>query len=169
MTGQIRRALTATGRLRRREEWQLFGVLGRAHGGLALAWWGLILLTGVLPAAFSVSIGELVGAVHRGRDVLPALVVVGVAFVAIQLLAPVQSQVGANLGDRVSAWLNTKLLDADRERDALPAQHLAGRVPPDGVAGRLRGDLPPRGGSSGAGAAQPGHRLRARLLRLSGE
>jgi ATP-binding cassette subfamily B protein len=101
-----------SGRVRQREEWRFFAVLRRAHAGLGISWWVLIVVRGLLPAAFAVSTGVLVGAVQRGTSVLAALIAVGVVFIVIQVLAPLQSQVGSNLGDRLTAWLNGRLLDA---------------------------------------------------------
>src|SRR5919206_527455 len=39
------------GRLRQRNEWQFFGVLGRADAGLAGVWWTILALRGALAAA----------------------------------------------------------------------------------------------------------------------
>jgi ATP-binding cassette subfamily B protein len=47
-----------------RKEWQFFSVLPRASSGLAAAWWAGLLLLGLLPAAFAVAMGVLVGAVR---------------------------------------------------------------------------------------------------------
>ena len=51
-------------RLTEREEWKFFSVLPRASPGLAAAWWVGLLLLGVLPAAFAVAMGILIGAVR---------------------------------------------------------------------------------------------------------
>ncbi len=53
-------------RLRARDEWKFFGVLPKADRPLAVVWWALLLLRGVLPALFAVAMGVLVGAVQRG-------------------------------------------------------------------------------------------------------
>ena len=105
-----RRAVRAVGAFRQREEWQFFAVLHRASAGLAVTWWALIAASGLLPAAFSVSVGLLVGAIGHG-DALVALVFVGAVFLATQILSPLRGQVGANLGDRLGAWLDRRLLD----------------------------------------------------------
>jgi ATP-binding cassette, subfamily B, bacterial len=99
-------------RLRERPEWKLFGVLPRAHRGLAAAWWGVLLLRGILPAVFAVAMGALVGAAEHGGRLSGSLVVVGVVFVLLQLLAPVHQAIGANLGSRVAAWLYDRLTEA---------------------------------------------------------
>ena len=49
-----------------RKEWKFFGVLLKADPGLAAAWWMALLLRGILPAAFAIAMGVLVGAVQRG-------------------------------------------------------------------------------------------------------
>jgi ATP-binding cassette, subfamily B, bacterial len=53
-------------RLTARKEWQFFAVLPKADPGLAAAWWVSLLLRGILPAAFAIAMGVLVGAVQRG-------------------------------------------------------------------------------------------------------
>jgi hypothetical protein len=50
-------------RLRRRQEWAFFGVLPCADRRLALAWWMVLMLRGLLPALFAVAMGVLVGSV----------------------------------------------------------------------------------------------------------
>jgi len=99
-------------RLRGRQEWQLFRALRRADRPLAAAWWAILLLRGLLPAAFAVSIGALVGAVEAGHPLTMPLVAMGVIFVLLQILTPLHLAVGYNLGDRTAAWLYDVLTDA---------------------------------------------------------
>ncbi len=54
--------------LRARKEWEFAGVLPRADLGLAVAWWTLIVLRGLLPAVFAVAMGWLVGASDAGTS-----------------------------------------------------------------------------------------------------
>src|SRR5580700_7375514 len=56
--------------------------------------------------------GVLVAAVEHGDPLLAGLVFVGAIFVLLQVLAPIQQAVGANLGDRTAAWLYDRLTDA---------------------------------------------------------
>ena len=84
--------------LRGRNEWKFFGSLARADRGLAVAWWVVLLLRGVLPAFFAIVAGTLVGAVQRGESVVSPLVLVGMVFVPLQVL-PVDSS-----GDRRQSW-----------------------------------------------------------------
>jgi ABC-type multidrug transport system fused ATPase/permease subunit len=100
------------GRLSGRQEWKFFSSLHRADGRLAAAWWTLLILRGLLPAAFAVAMGLLVGAVQGGRSLTGPLVIVGVVFVALQVLAPLHQTVSANLGDRLAAWLYDQLTEA---------------------------------------------------------
>jgi ATP-binding cassette, subfamily B, bacterial len=93
------------GRLRARNEWKFFAVLPRADAGLALAWWLVLMLRGVLPAGFAVAMGLLVGAVEQGSSLTAPLVMTGVVFVLLQVLAPLHQAISANLGDRTAAWL----------------------------------------------------------------
>src|SRR5579884_2597596 len=81
---------------RSRQEWQFFAALPQADRPLAAAWWAVLILRGVLPAAFAVAMG----------------VVVGVSFVALQILAPVHQAISANLGSRMAAWLYDRLTEA---------------------------------------------------------
>ena len=99
-------------RLRARAEWQLFAVLPRADRRLAVAWWAVLVLRGVLPAAFAVAMGVLIGAVQGGRVLLGPLALMGVVFVLLQVLAPLHQVISANLGSRVSAWLYDRLTEA---------------------------------------------------------
>ena len=99
-------------RLRERPEWKFFAVLPRAAPALAVAWWALLVLRGVLPAVFAVAAGILVGAVQGGRSPALGLALVGVVFVLLQVLAPVHQAVSANLGSRVAAWLYDRLTEA---------------------------------------------------------
>jgi len=65
--------------LRERAEWKFFAALPRADRGLAAAWWAALVLRGLLPVVFAVSMGALVAAVERGQPLGPALAVVGAA------------------------------------------------------------------------------------------
>jgi ABC-type multidrug transport system fused ATPase/permease subunit len=99
-------------RLADRQEWTFFRSLHKADRGLAIAWWSLLALRGVLPAAMAVTMGVLVGAVERGDDLAGPLTAVGVVFVLLQVLHPIHSAVGFDLGDRTAAWLYDQLTDA---------------------------------------------------------
>jgi ATP-binding cassette, subfamily B, bacterial len=99
-------------RLRERQEWRFFAVLPRASRTLAVAWWAIVVLRGVLPALFAIAMGALVGAVQQGDGLAGPLVVVGIVFVLLQVLVPVHQAVGLNLGDRTAAWLYDRLTEA---------------------------------------------------------
>ena len=53
-------------RLRRAQRVEVLRVLPKADRALAVAWWIVLVLRGVLPAVFAVAMGVLVGAVQRG-------------------------------------------------------------------------------------------------------
>ena len=108
-------------RLRERQEWQFFALLPKAAPGLTVAWWSLLLLAGILPAVFAVATGVMVHAVQRGDSLFGALVLVGVAFIAMLVVSPILTAVSMNLGNQVSAWLERA---ADRELRR-PARHRA--------------------------------------------
>jgi ATP-binding cassette, subfamily B, bacterial len=99
-------------RLRARKEWKFFAVLPRANRPLAVVWWVVVLLRGVLPAVFAIAMGLLVSAAQNDTSLVAGLTYVGVIFVLLQVLAPIQQAVGANLGDRTAAWLYDRLTDA---------------------------------------------------------
>ena len=99
-------------RLRERSEWKFFGALPKADRALAIAWWIVVILRGVLPAAFAIAMGVLVGAVQRGDSLVGPLALTGVVFVLLQVLAPLQTAISQNLGDRTAAWLYDRLTRA---------------------------------------------------------
>ncbi|OLE56873.1 MAG: multidrug ABC transporter ATP-binding protein [Chloroflexi bacterium 13_1_20CM_2_59_7] len=99
-------------RLTERKEWKFFGVLPKADPGLAAAWWTALLLRGILPAAFAIAMGVLVGAVQRGDALAGPLASAGAIFVLLQVLSPIHQAVSANLGDRTAAWLYDRLTEA---------------------------------------------------------
>jgi ABC-type multidrug transport system fused ATPase/permease subunit len=98
--------------LRNRAEWKFFAVLPQADGGLALAWWGVLLLRGLLPAGFAIAVGALVAAVQKGESLAWPLAGTGAVFILLQVLAPVHQALSANLGSRVAAWLYDRLTEA---------------------------------------------------------
>ncbi|HEV8000686.1 MAG TPA: ABC transporter ATP-binding protein [Planctomycetaceae bacterium] len=99
-------------RLRARKEWKFFAVLPRANRPLAIVWWLIVVLRGVLPAVFAIAMGVLVAAVEHGNALAAGLAFVGVIFILLQVLTPIHQAVGANLGDRTAAWLYDRLTDA---------------------------------------------------------
>ncbi|MFY9820300.1 MAG: ABC transporter ATP-binding protein [Thermoanaerobaculia bacterium] len=98
--------------LRERKEWKLFAVLPKADRGLAVLWWGVLVLRGVLPAFFGIAMGLLVAAVQRGSGLAAPLAFAGVVFVLLQVLTPIHQAVSSNLGDRTAAWLYDRLTEA---------------------------------------------------------
>jgi ATP-binding cassette subfamily B protein len=99
-------------RLRRRDGWKFFSVLPKADAALATAWWTIIILRGALPAVFAIAMGALISAVQQNSGFASPLMVVGIVFVLLQMLAPMQIAAGANLGDKTAAWLYDRLTAA---------------------------------------------------------
>ena len=99
-------------RLCQRNEWKFFGVMPKANRGLTIAWWTALLLRGLLPVAFAIATGVLVGAVQRGGALAGPLALVGGLFVLLQVLAPVHHAISASLGDRTASWLYDRLTEA---------------------------------------------------------
>ena len=87
----------------------LFGVLWKADRPLAAVWWTVLVLRGMLPAAFAVATGILVGRVQRGDGLGASLAMAGAIFILLQVLAPIHQATSANLGDRTAAWLYDQL------------------------------------------------------------
>src|SRR5713226_9159291 len=98
--------------LTERKEWKFFGVLPKADPFLATAWWTTLLLRGILPAAFAIAMGVLVGAVQRGHSLAIPLTFGCGIFVLLQVLSPIHQALSANLGDRTAAWLYDRLTEA---------------------------------------------------------
>lgn len=96
--------------LRQRDEWLFFTEFPRTSRRLAMTWWTLLALRGVLPALFAIAAGGLVGAVQHGSGVPLRLALVGGLFVLMQVIAPLQAITGTSLGERLMARLNGRLL-----------------------------------------------------------
>jgi ATP-binding cassette subfamily B protein len=99
-------------RLRQHKEWMFFAALPKADGVLAFTWWAVVLLHGILPALSAIAMGVLVAAVQRGDPLAVPLTIVGVVFVLMQVLTPIQTAVSHNLGDRTAAYLYDRLTHA---------------------------------------------------------
>ena len=99
-------------RLTERKEWIFFAVLPKADLGLAVAWWIALLLRGVLPAAFAIAMGVLVGAVQNGTPLFGPLTFTGAIFILLQVINPIHQAISSNLGDRTAAWLYDRLTEA---------------------------------------------------------
>jgi ATP-binding cassette, subfamily B, bacterial len=95
-----------------RKEWKFFSVLPKASPRLAATWWLGLLVLGVLPAAFAVAMGVLIGAVRSGQSLVAPLAFAGGIFVLLQVLNPIHRAVSTNLGDRTAAWLYDRLTEA---------------------------------------------------------
>ncbi len=94
-------------------EWNLvFRVLPSAHRWLARWWWALVMLRALLPGALIIATGALIGSVSAGHGTGWSLAVVAVSSILILVLSPIHDAVSANLGARVGADLNERLLRA---------------------------------------------------------
>jgi ATP-binding cassette subfamily C protein len=93
-------------------ERQLFGVLDRAAPALAVSWWALIVVRGLLPPAFALTMGVLVSAVQAGGPLGLPLATAGTLFLLLQTAGPRHDALSSNLGARATAWLHDRLLDA---------------------------------------------------------
>jgi len=95
-----------------RKEWQFFVAVTKANPGLAAAWWAGLLLLGLLPPAFAIGMGALVGAVRAGTSLAAPLAFTGGAFLLLQVLGPIHQAISANLGNRTASWLYDRLSEA---------------------------------------------------------
>jgi ATP-binding cassette, subfamily B, bacterial len=95
--------------VRDRQEWKFFAVLPRADARLAALWWVLLVLRGVLPAVFAITMGVLVGAVQDRQSLVGPLVAMGITFGLLQVLPAVHETVSQNLGSKVADWLYEQL------------------------------------------------------------
>src|SRR3954447_20822031 len=109
---QVRQYAVVISALTARKEWMFFRVLPKAAPGLAAAWWITLTLRGILPAAFAIAMGVLIGAVQHGGALAGPLTFAGGIFVLLQVLSPIHQAVSANLGDRTAAWLYDRLTEA---------------------------------------------------------
>jgi ATP-binding cassette, subfamily B, bacterial len=98
--------------MRNSKEWKFFRVLSQADFPLAVAWWGVLLLRGLLPAGFAIAMGVLVSAVENHHPLAGPLALAGGIFVLLQVLSPIHQAASANLGDRTAAWLYDRLTEA---------------------------------------------------------
>ena len=99
-------------RLLSKDQIKFFSVLPGADRALALAWWVVLALRGVLPAVFAIAIGLLVGAVERNESLTLPLVLVGAVFIPLQVLSAIHRAIGANLGSRTASSLYDRLTRA---------------------------------------------------------
>ena len=88
------------------------GALPNADRGLSFIWWTVLIFRGLLPAAFAIAMGILVGAVQHRTNLTAPLTLFGCIFVLLQILPPIHRAVGANLGSRTAAWLYDRLTAA---------------------------------------------------------
>jgi ABC-type multidrug transport system fused ATPase/permease subunit len=89
--------------------WGFFAVLPQADRVLATLWWVVLVARGVLPAAFAIALGTLVGAVQSGEPLGLPLAVLGTVFMLLQVLTPIHLAISGNLGDRTASWLFDRL------------------------------------------------------------
>ena len=89
-----------------------FAALPKADSPLALVWWAVLLLRGILPALFAIAMGSLVSSVQSGAALTVPLAIVGLVFVLLQVLTPIHTAISHNLGDRTAAYLYDQLTDA---------------------------------------------------------
>ncbi len=105
-------AAAVSGRVDRSGPTQFFRVLWQADRPLAATWWLVLLVSGLLPAAFAVGTGRLISAVEADDPLGRPLGLVALLFVLLQVLPQWQTAISMNLGSRVAALLNDRLATA---------------------------------------------------------
>jgi len=95
-----------------RNEWKFFAALWKADAALTSVWWSVLILRGTLSVMFALAMVALVAAVQQGAGFAGPLAMVGIVFVLLQVLTPLHTAIGANLGDKTAAWLYDRLMDA---------------------------------------------------------
>lgn len=93
-------------------EWRFLRVVWQAAPAQSAVWWGLVLLRGLLPSAFTLAVGLLVGTLQRHQPVLAPLALVGAAFILMNALAPVHEAVSGLLGRVAGYRLQDRVLSA---------------------------------------------------------
>jgi ATP-binding cassette subfamily B protein len=96
-------------KLRARNEWKFACALYKADHFLAVTWWTLLILRGLLPPLFAVAMGWTIGIIQHGGDRNTPLAVIGILFVLLQILPPIHHATGTNLGSRTAAWMYDQL------------------------------------------------------------
>ncbi len=104
--------MRAMRRLLARKEVAFFRMLRRASAGYATAWWGLLLVRGVLPTVVALGFGWLVSSITLGRSLTAPLVLFGAAFTTSVMLHPIHQMVSMNLGTSASTHLFGRLMVA---------------------------------------------------------
>lgn len=127
------------GRFRTTPEWRFFAVLRAGAGRLAVLWWTLAVVRGLLPPAFAVVVGVLVDAVQDHRSLGMPLALMAATFVAMQALGPVHDATSATVGARASEWLHDVLLRASIDPPGLA--HLEDQGSADDLAAARDFDL----------------------------
>ncbi len=95
-----------------RKEWKFFSILPKTNPGLAAGWWAILLLRGILPAAFAIAMGWLIADVRSGHGLAGPLALTGSIFILLQVLSPLHQVLGSNLGDSAAGWLYERLTEA---------------------------------------------------------
>lgn len=89
-----------------------FRTLFKAAPRLAVMWWFLLILSGLLPAVFAVATGSVINAIDQDRPLAASLIAVGFTFIAMQVVNPIHVAIGQNLGRRAADHMNDQLIRA---------------------------------------------------------
>ena len=99
-------------RLTARNEWKFFAVLPPSRSQTRHDMVGDPAVRGALPAVFAIAMGVVIRAIENDDDLAGPLTLMGVVFVALQVLAPIHQSISANLGSRASTYLHDRLMRA---------------------------------------------------------
>ncbi len=99
-------------RIRNSGEYRYLRLYTKVDKTLGTAWWALLVVRSILPAAFALAMGDLITSVQHHEAVDGPLALVGVLFIAMQTLPPVHSALSANLAQKMITYLHDLLLEA---------------------------------------------------------
>src|SRR5882672_3198448 len=109
-----RRAMWQAGAMRRPlprwRAWRLVRLCFGVHRALTAMFFGGVIVSGLLPPAFTIATGALVSAVARGDGAWRALAIVSALYLSQRLLAPLEDEFGAALARRVDESLTERLM-----------------------------------------------------------
>jgi ATP-binding cassette subfamily B protein len=90
--------------------WRLVGLCFGVHRALTAMFFSSVVVSGLLPPAFTIATGALVSAVARGDGAWRALAIVSALYLAQRLLAPLEGELGTALARRVDESLTERLM-----------------------------------------------------------
>jgi ATP-binding cassette, subfamily B, bacterial len=95
---------------RRAPALRLVGLYLGIHRALTVAYFGSLVIAGLLPPAFTIATGALVSAVAAGGSAWGALAILSALYLAQRLVAPLQEEIGNALARRVDEGVTERMM-----------------------------------------------------------